>query len=220
MSTPTTPPKRPVRLRLVYTEKAGPAVDLDVEAGSSHNSLASKSSTSTSTSSTTQQPTVNMAPVGQTDHDVLEKQVKEAIQDLYQIMVQTNAYDLTSRPSSAVLEATIKQFDAQLLKIHQTSTTSQNLPLIPPELIQYVDNGRNPDIYTREFVELARKGNQLMKGKMDAFASFRDVLAGEMGRALPEVRDDVVRVVKATGGDESVVGREGDEEGGGRTGGA
>jgi mediator of RNA polymerase II transcription subunit 10 len=68
-----------------------------------------------------------------------------------------------------------------------------------------VDNGRNPDIYTREFVELARRGNQLMKGKMAAYADFRDVLAGEMGRALPEISEDVGRVVEATGGSRDVV---------------
>ena len=68
-----------------------------------------------------------------------------------------------------------------------------------------MDNGRNPDIYTREFVELARRGNQLMKGKMAAYADFRDVLAGEMGRALPEIREDVERVVEATGGSREVL---------------
>jgi len=147
-----------------------------------------------------------MAPVS--DQDVVEKQVKEAIQDLYQIMVQTNAYDLTSRPSNQVLEAAFKQLDSQLLKIHNTASHATTLPSIPPELIQYVDNGRNPDIYTREFVELARKGNQLMKGKMDAFSSFRNILANEMGITMPEIRDDVVKVVLATGGKEEVVGRE------------
>lgn len=73
-----------------------------------------------------------------------------------------------------------------------------------------MDNGRNPDIYTREFVELARRGNQLMKGKMAAYADFRDVLAGEMGRALPEIREDVGRVVEATGGSREVLKEEED----------
>jgi mediator of RNA polymerase II transcription subunit 10 len=71
---------------------------------------------------------------------------------------------------------------------------------VPPELLAYVDNGRNPDIYTREFVEGARRSNQLMKGKIEAFASFRDVLATEIARALPELRSDVERVLEETGG--------------------
>jgi mediator of RNA polymerase II transcription subunit 10 len=78
---------------------------------------------------------------------------------------------------------------------------------VPPELLEYVENGRNPDIYTREFVELVRRGNQLMRGKVSAFASFRDVLAEQMSAAMPELRDDVRRVLEATGGDPAIVAR-------------
>jgi len=51
-----------------------------------------------------------------------------------------------------------------------------------------------------------------MKGKKEAFGSFRDVLAREMASALPEVRGDVERVVRSTGGDWERV--EGEGEGG------
>ncbi|CAL3964851.1 hypothetical protein PZA11_002241 [Diplocarpon coronariae] len=146
-----------------------------------------------------------MAPVSPADHDVVERQIKEVIQDLFQIMVQINGYDQAGKPSKDVLENAVKQFDNQLLKVYNTASRTNSLPSIPPELIQYVDNGRNPDIYTREFVELVRKGNQLMKGKMDAYASFRDVLAQEIGHAMPEVRDDVVKALEATGGDPHVL---------------
>jgi len=55
---------------------------------------------------------------------------------------------------------------------------------VPPEIIGYVDSGRNPDIYTREFVELVQRGNAYVKGKSEALASFRDALAEEMVREL------------------------------------
>ncbi len=54
-------------------------------------------------------------------------------------------------------------------------------------------------------MEGARRSNQLMKGKMEAFGSFRDVLAQEMVRAMPETREDVVTVLKATGGKSELV---------------
>ncbi|GES60791.1 mediator of RNA polymerase II transcription subunit 10 [Aspergillus terreus] len=73
---------------------------------------------------------------------------------------------------------------------------------LPPEIIDYVDAARNPDIYTREFVELVQRGNQDLKGKKEAFAGFRDVLAREMRSAMPECRGEVDRVVRATGGGE------------------
>lgn len=49
-------------------------------------------------------------------------------------------------------------------------------------------------------MELVQKGNQYLKGKVEAFASFRDVLAEEMSSAMPEVRGEVERVLEATGG--------------------
>lgn len=74
---------------------------------------------------------------------------------------------------------------------------------MPPELLEYVENGRNPDIYTREFVELVRRGNQLMRGKMNAFGTFRDVLAEQITAAMPELREDVQMVLEATGAKKS-----------------
>lgn len=38
-----------------------------------------------------------------------------------------------------------------------------------------------------------------MRGKMGAFETFRDVLAGEMSSAMPELKGDVDRVLEATG---------------------
>ena len=35
---------------------------------------------------------------------------------------------------------------------------------------------------------------------MEAFGSFRDVLAQEMAKACPELREDIGRVLDATGG--------------------
>jgi mediator of RNA polymerase II transcription subunit 10 len=154
---------------------------------------------------------------------------------MYNIMVQTTAYDAsasssggsgsTATPSSSnstatpptttttsassssrasrdVLAAELRALQQTLQAIHRASTPAKNpnLPHVPPELIQYVENGRNPDIYTREFVELVRRGNQLMRGKQDAFRAFRDVLAGEVAKAMPELREDVRRVVAATDG--------------------
>lgn len=86
----------------------------------------------------------------------------------------------------------------------QTFSSRDNDPPVasiqlPPEIIDYVDAARNPDIYTREFVELVQRGNQDLRGKKEAFASFRDVLAREMRSAMPECRREVDRVVAATG---------------------
>lgn len=104
-----------------------------------------------------------------------------------------------STSSRDVLARELGSLSQALQTVHRTSTT-RTLPQVPPELVTYVDNGRNPDVYTREFVELVRRGNQLMAGKERAFAAFRDVLAAEIESAMPELRGDVDKVLDATGG--------------------
>jgi mediator of RNA polymerase II transcription subunit 10 len=44
-----------------------------------------------------------------------------------------------------------------------------------------------------------------MKGKMAAFGDFRNVLAGEMARTLPELREDIGTVLDDTGGDKETI---------------
>ncbi|KAK6950022.1 hypothetical protein Daesc_008345 [Daldinia eschscholtzii] len=104
----------------------------------------------------------------------------------------------TTRPSRDVIAAELRTLSANLQAIHSRATDPllPSLPKVPPELVEYVENGRNPDIYTREFVEAVRRGNQLMRGKQRAFASFTHVLAAEMHRAMPELRDDVANVLE------------------------
>ncbi|KAH8879119.1 hypothetical protein GQ53DRAFT_706246 [Thozetella sp. PMI_491] len=141
-----------------------------------------------------------MAPVTVTPEQV-EHDVDNVIQDLYQVMVQVANYDQAGRPSKEVLADQLQKLSQSLQAVHSSANSIyDNGPRIPEPLIAYVENGRNPDIYTREFVELVRRMNQLARGKMHAFADFRDVLAHEMESAMPELRDDVKKVVLATGG--------------------
>ncbi|KAM7188685.1 mediator of RNA polymerase II transcription subunit 10 [Naviculisporaceae sp. PSN 640] len=158
-----------------------------------------------------------MAPVNPQLNNVQE-QVKNVLQDIFQIMTQVSHYDASGRPSRDPLVNDIQNLTESLKKVYteaellppppdpavSSTITPHTAPSgyigIPLPLIQYVEDGRNPDIYTREFVELVRRMNQLAKGKVYAFRNFRDVLAHEMNSALPELRDDVQRVLESTGG--------------------
>lgn len=42
--------------------------------------------------------------------------------------------------------------------------------------------------------------NQQQKGRSEAFASFRDILAEQMMVGIPDIKDDVKQVLQATGG--------------------
>ncbi|KAL4933683.1 mediator complex subunit NUT2 [Aspergillus undulatus] len=153
-----------------------------------------------------------MAPI---TLSTVDNEIKDIIQHLFEIQSAVHGY--LGPETQQELVRKIKNLTTSLstLSLH-TRDTPQNTdpskttsnpsdPLLssialPPEIIDYVDASRNPDIYTREFVELVQRGNQDLKGKKEAFASFRDVLAREMRSAMPEVRGEVERVVSATGG--------------------
>ena len=72
--------------------------------------------------------------------------------------------------------------------------------LVPPEVIDYVFAGRNPDIYTREFVENVNRGNHVLNGKMQAFGSMAEIYARETKSAMPEMAPDMDRIMEHYGG--------------------
>ncbi|CEN60006.1 Putative Mediator of RNA polymerase II transcription subunit 10 [Aspergillus calidoustus] len=164
-----------------------------------------------------------MAPI---TLSTVDNEIKDIIQHLFEIQSAVHGY--LGPETQQELVRKIKNLTASLHTLsihtsddpsstdpsnpHSTSTNNANANInpsdppitsiaLPPEIIDYVDAARNPDIYTREFVELVQRGNQDLKGKKEAFASFRDVLAREMRGAMPEVRGEVERVIRATGGE-------------------
>ncbi|KAF4308491.1 RNA polymerase II mediator complex subunit [Botryosphaeria dothidea] len=137
-----------------------------------------------------------MAPDVTTKLEPVDGQIKKVIQNLFQLVVQVHDYQGTNTEDAMKREIT-----NLLANLLQLSREAGNLSLqIPPEIISYVENGRNPDIYTREFAELVQKNNQKLKGKSDAFAQFRDILAKKIITAFPDMDEDARRVVRNTGG--------------------
>ena len=71
---------------------------------------------------------------------------------------------------------------------------------IPFEVIDYVEKSRNPDIYTREYVEVVMKNNQEQKGRSEALATFQEILGRDVAAGIPDMREDVSKIVEASGG--------------------
>ncbi|KAK2882568.1 RNA polymerase II mediator complex subunit [Arthroderma sp. PD_2] len=159
---------------------------------------------------------------GEVTLSVIDNDLKEVIQNFFEIQSAVHGYlgpetqqELVRKLKSLTISLkTLSDHttldpaltDAASAQTNANSTLSQADPplhtiQLPPEIVDYVDAARNPDIYTREFVELVQKGNQDLKGKTEAFSSFRDTLAREMASAMPECKKEVIKVVKATGGD-------------------
>jgi hypothetical protein len=101
-----------------------------------------------------------------------------------------------STSSTAVHKLTLFLSSTDLVSQFQalSSSASHLTTLLPREVIQYVEDGRNPDIYTREFVEIVLKYNQLMNGKRKAYERFYKVLNDQMLTAFPELTEEIEKV--------------------------
>ncbi|KAF3931060.1 hypothetical protein ABW20_dc0105208 [Dactylellina cionopaga] len=133
--------------------------------------------------------------------DKVDNDLRSVIQALYELAVSTYRNDA---PNPAdILITQVKDLVTKFDHLQQSSEGVNDL-MIPREVIGYVEHGRNPDIYTREFVELAIKQNQYLNGKQRAFQDFRDVLAEHINTTFPELRADVDEVLENTGGRRNV----------------
>lgn len=122
--------------------------------------------------------------------------LRQIISNLYFVLV--HAHDLNGETGRAQLSNEIKDL---ITNLQELTRTSRRLPTtVPIDLIQYVEEKRNPDVYKRQIVELVMQYNQLQKGRALAFADFRDILGREMMSAIPDIRDDVRMVLQASGG--------------------
>ncbi|KAI4920209.1 RNA polymerase II mediator complex subunit [Alternaria incomplexa] len=126
----------------------------------------------------------------------VEAQLKDIVQNLYNLIVQ--AYDHHGSKTQEAIRREIQSLVQNLVKLSRTAP-SVNIN-IPPEVMSYVENSRNPDIFTREFVETVQRMNQMLYGRVDAYRALQEQLALHVSSAIPELKEDVTSVVESTGG--------------------
>ncbi|VDM27005.1 unnamed protein product [Toxocara canis] len=56
---------------------------------------------------------------------------------------------------------------------------------IPLELLEYLDQGKNPQLYTKECLERTLNKNKEVNGKIEIYKKFRAVLLKELGEEMP-----------------------------------
>ncbi|XP_048416120.1 mediator of RNA polymerase II transcription subunit 10 [Stegostoma tigrinum] len=57
---------------------------------------------------------------------------------------------------------------------------------VPLEVFEYIDQGRNPQLYTKECLERALAKNEQVKGKIDTLKKFKGLLIHELSKVFPE----------------------------------
>ena len=94
------------------------------------------------------------------------------------------------RPSVADIQVPLSDIPA-----HAVPTSNFQVPL---EVFDYIDSGRNPQLYTKDCMEKAHSKNEEVKGKIDAYRMFKARLLVELTHVFPKE----MAVYRATRGDE------------------
>lgn len=142
----------------------------------------------------------NMAPV-QDPNDVSNK-IKDVIHNLYDIQNKTHGY---IPETQELLVDRIGELADSLAGLRDLSdpSISPNNPIqsvrVAPEIVDYVDQGRNPDIFSREFVETVQRGNAVMNGKKQAFRDFSVIFAQKLKEGIGGVDKHVDQIMDRAG---------------------
>ncbi|KAJ9655466.1 RNA polymerase II mediator complex subunit [Neophaeococcomyces mojaviensis] len=132
----------------------------------------------------------------------VDDKIKDVIQSLYEFQQHVHGF----RPEQQ--ERMIEKVEdiASSLKDLDTVTKDESNPIqnvrVAPDIIDYVDAGRNPDIYTREFIELVQRGNSVMNGKQKAFRDFSKIFAQVLKDNFDGMDDEVDTIMRHAGMEE------------------
>lgn len=63
--------------------------------------------------------------------------------------------------------------------------------MVPQDVLEMLDTGKNPDIHTRNFVNRLASENQYSYGQHRAVSKYKDSLDGALERAFPELAQGV-----------------------------
>lgn len=133
-----------------------------------------------------------------------EDQVRSVIESFIELGV--SVYDFPGTPEATQgMVTNLKRNVDRIFKLNQRSNDPQSMlkdVKVPLEVVQYIEDGRNPDIYTREFVEAIRRSNQYQRGKMHGMKMLRDSLAEKIAVQFPELKNEVDVIVQKTDGNQ------------------
>lgn len=142
-------------------------------------------------------PVKDMAPVK--DPNSVPGALKDVVQNLFEVQTQVHGFVNETQPL-LVEKVTELAHNLNHLQTVTSPVKSPDNPIhqirIAPEIIDYVDDGRNPDIFTRDFVELVSRGNAVINGKQQAFRDFSQIFAEALKKGFPSLSDDVDRIMK------------------------
>lgn len=95
--------------------------------------------------------------------------------------------------SQGVLNQKINSMIDNMREIEKCKTHVQDIE-VPLEVFEYIDQGRNPQLYTKDCLEKAQEKNQQVNGKIDAYKDFRSLLVDELSKQFPKELEEYQQI--------------------------
>ncbi|KAJ1927493.1 RNA polymerase II mediator complex subunit [Tieghemiomyces parasiticus] len=110
-----------------------------------------------------------------------EFKVKEIIDTLFELGITVQDFQASSGP---VVQSRIADL---ITKFSQLDALKDSLEDgVPLDVLSCIEEGKNPDLLTKEVVDQAAAENQFTNGKQQTMAQFNSVLLNELAQTMPE----------------------------------
>ncbi|CAG7833922.1 unnamed protein product [Allacma fusca] len=111
----------------------------------------------------------------------LETQLETFIENVRQIKIIVTDFQ---GQGQNVFNQKIQTIVTGLQEIDRLKSQVQDVH-VPLEVFDYIDDGRNPQLYTKDCMEKALSRNEAVRGKIDAYRRFRAQLLVELTNVFP-----------------------------------
>lgn len=111
----------------------------------------------------------------------LETQLDSFIENVRQIKIIVGDFQPQGQQ---VLNHKIQAMVHGLQELDKLKSQVQDVH-VPLEVFDYIDQGRNPQIYTKDCIEKALTKNEQVKGKIDSYRKFKSHLLNELNSSFP-----------------------------------
>lgn len=113
----------------------------------------------------------------------LSEKVKTIIGHLYDL--ELTASDFPAEVAPDALQEHIRRLVDEYSEL-EAIKSSTGID-VPQDVLEYIEAGRNPNVYTRQFSEAVARESQSLHGKMAAHEDFAVVLGGCIERQIPDL---------------------------------
>jgi mediator of RNA polymerase II transcription subunit 10 len=111
----------------------------------------------------------------------LEQQLECAIENVRQVRIVVSDFQPQGQPA---LNQKLQQICRDLAEIDKLRPSVSDIQ-VPLEVFDYIDAGRNPQLFTKDCMEKAHSKNEEVKGKITAYRTFKARLLVELSAVFP-----------------------------------